>query len=253
MRKLSRLLAVLLFTLPAASFAATPESQTTLIPIQSFVPVDDQQQYTAGGAAFGYLFTRGTATSLTVWAPLGVPVGVDVDSICVYVFDSSAATTVSVTLVASTVTTSLTEPDTIDLAEAFSGAAFVGGVKLCVASINGGFDFPWRVRTRLPLADWDVVQYFLRVTIPAQGAALSPSALGPGLVTWRRAISDAPGSATFDDVGTGDDYFQYVEALNAAGVMTSCDGGNHFCPDAPVTRKQLALFLARALGVYWPD
>jgi hypothetical protein len=247
-------IAALALALDPAAPAAGQEQQTTLIPIQAFVPVDDQQQYTAQGAQFGYLFGRGApAPALTLWAPLGVPVGVDLDSICVYVADSSASTQVTVTLVASTVSTDLTAPDFAEVAQGSSGLPAIGGVKVCLASIDGGFSFPWRVRTTLPLAGWEVVQYFLRVSIPAQGGAGAPSGVGPGVAVWRRAISDAPGTATFDDVGTGDAFFQYVEALAASGAMTSCDGGPNFCPDAPVSRKQLALVLARALGVYWPN
>jgi len=40
--------------------------------------------------------------------------------------------------------------------------------------------------------------------------------------------------------------------LAASGVTAGCGGGN-FCPDAPVTRAQMATFLSRALGLYWPN
>jgi hypothetical protein len=42
-------------------------------------------------------------------------------------------------------------------------------------------------------------------------------------------------------------FHKYVEALAASGITGGCGGGN-FCPDGPVTRAQMATFLAKALG-----
>ncbi len=69
-------------------------------------------------------------------------------------------------------------------------------------------------------------------------------------VKYRLDVSPAPATATFDDVGTGDDIFRYVEALNAAGISVGC-APDRFCPGAPVTRGQLAVLMARALGLHW--
>lgn len=65
-------------------------------------------------------------------------------------------------------------------------------------------------------------------------------------------VSPAPGTPTFLDVPTDNPFYQYVQALVAAGLTAGCGGGN-YCPDSPVTRGQLALFLAKALGLYWTD
>jgi S-layer family protein len=70
-------------------------------------------------------------------------------------------------------------------------------------------------------------------------------------VIWHRAVSEAPAVATFTDIPLGDTRLQVVEAVAAAGIMTGCGGGN-FCPQDPVTRAQLALFFARALGLHEP-
>jgi hypothetical protein len=40
---------------------------------------------------------------------------------------------------------------------------------------------------------------------------------------------------------------RFVEALFAAGISV---GGN-YCPDAPLTRGQMAVFLSGALGLHW--
>jgi hypothetical protein len=40
------------------------------------------------------------------------------------------------------------------------------------------------------------------------------------------------------------------EALLAAGITGGC-GGGAYCPDSPVTRGQMAVFLSRALGLHF--
>ena len=67
-----------------------------------------------------------------------------------------------------------------------------------------------------------------------------------------RQISPAPGSATFPDVGTGFWAFQEIEALAASGITQGYPDGT-FKPTANVTRAQMATFLARALGLHWPN
>ncbi|MGH9379002.1 MAG: S-layer homology domain-containing protein [Thermoanaerobaculia bacterium] len=69
---------------------------------------------------------------------------------------------------------------------------------------------------------------------------------------WRRQISPAPGTATFGDVPTSHLFFQQIEALAASGITSGCGGGN-FCPNSPLTRGQMAAFLAKALGLHWPN
>lgn len=68
---------------------------------------------------------------------------------------------------------------------------------------------------------------------------------------FRLQVSPAPAVATFPDVPTSDPAFQYVEALVASGVTAGCGSGN-YCPDTVVTRKQMAVFLSKALGLYFP-
>jgi S-layer homology domain len=69
-------------------------------------------------------------------------------------------------------------------------------------------------------------------------------------VYWRRTVSPAPGQPTFNDVPTNHPFFQFVEALAASGITAGCGNGN-FCPDAPLTRGQMATFLSKALGLHW--
>jgi|GEM_PF-1313356 len=69
-------------------------------------------------------------------------------------------------------------------------------------------------------------------------------------VRYHLTVSPAPGVATFGDVPTNHPFFQYVEALAASGVTAGCGNGN-FCPDQPLTRGQMAVFLSKALGLSW--
>ncbi|HKD18574.1 MAG TPA: S-layer homology domain-containing protein [Thermoanaerobaculia bacterium] len=71
-------------------------------------------------------------------------------------------------------------------------------------------------------------------------------------VHWHRTVSLPPPTPTFNDVPNSDPAYQYVEALVASGVTGGCGGGN-YCPDNPVTRRQMAVFFAKALGLHYPN
>ena len=70
-------------------------------------------------------------------------------------------------------------------------------------------------------------------------------------VGYRLQVSPAPASPQFADVPVSDPAFQYIEALVGAGITAGCGNGN-YCPDAVVTRRQMAVFLSKALGLWWP-
>lgn len=95
----------------------------------------------------------------------------------------------------------------------------------------------------------DGVEYVIDVE---QAASPDYQYFGYVQVWWRRTVSPAPASPTFADVPPSDPAFQYIEALVAAGITAGC-GGPNYCPDATLTRRQMAVFLAKALGLYWSD
>ena len=73
-----------------------------------------------------------------------------------------------------------------------------------------------------------------------------------GVRLWYRLqVSPAPATATFADVPTNYLYFRAIEALAKSGIAGGCGAGN-FCPNQPVTRGELAKFLANALGLSFP-
>jgi uncharacterized repeat protein (TIGR03803 family) len=56
-------------------------------------------------------------------------------------------------------------------------------------------------------------------------------------------VPPQPVAYTFQDVHN---YVEWIEDLAARGITSGCGGGN-YCPDAPVTRDQMAIFLLKAL------
>jgi hypothetical protein len=69
-------------------------------------------------------------------------------------------------------------------------------------------------------------------------------------IAYNLQVSPAPAGHTFVDVLPGHKFFQFVEALADSGITDGC-APHKFCPDDPLTRGQMAKFLAKALGLYW--
>jgi len=89
------------------------------------------------------------------------------------------------------------------------------------------------------------------VLVVVPGAADNTNAFAGATLGYKLQVSPAPGTATFGDVPTSHPFFQYVEALAKSGITGGCGSGN-YCPDAPVTRGQMAVFLAKGLGLQFP-
>ena len=71
-------------------------------------------------------------------------------------------------------------------------------------------------------------------------------------VFYRLQISPDPATAQFLDVPVGHPQHRFVEALSNAGITGGCGSGN-YCPDAALTRGQMAVFLSTALGLHFPN
>jgi hypothetical protein len=86
--------------------------------------------------------------------------------------------------------------------------------------------------------------------VPPQGTAIRVRKMA---AQWVRQVSPAPATATFNDVPTDHPFFQFVEALAKSGITGGCSTSPPlYCPDAPLTRGQMAVFLAKGLGLQWP-
>jgi hypothetical protein len=76
--------------------------------------------------------------------------------------------------------------------------------------------------------------------------------LAGAVVGYRLQVSPAPATATFNDVPTSHPFFQFIEALAASGITGGCNASPPlYCPDAPLTRGQMAVFLAKGLGLHF--
>ena len=107
----------------------------------------------------------------------------------------------------------------------------------------------WPVDLLAPeIVDTQTYQY---TVYAITGGSDGTATVGGVRVYYHLQVRPAPGTATFNDVPTNHPFFQFVEALAASGITAGCGGGN-FCPDAPLTRGQMAVFLSKALGLHWP-
>jgi hypothetical protein len=69
---------------------------------------------------------------------------------------------------------------------------------------------------------------------------------------WQRQVSPEPATATFpNDTPITHPYFRFIEALARSGITAGCAPGS-FCPNSPITRGEMAVFLAAALGLHFP-
>ena len=128
------------------------------------------------------------------------------------------------------------------------------GVVLPVGVVNFPVFSGGNNTATLPVADHVVDNsnsYSLRVILNIE-SDVSYNALYSVSVGYRLQVSPPPPTATFNDVPTGHPFFQYIEALAASGITGGCGNGN-YCPDNPVTRGQMAVFLAKALGLHFPN
>jgi len=193
-----------------------------------FMPIDSGTMYTWDGSTTMKYRTGGTAPWFE--ASLSLPSGVKLRALELYGCDTDATHDIYawVHVMGS------------------SGPAFYGG----------------QLTTGTPGCDWyfyDLTSANLTVDNLMNGygieVRLSAANLGNKFrevnIYYQLQVSPPPGTPTFNDVPTSHPFYQYVEALAASGITSGCGGGN-FCPDQPLTRGQMAVFLSRALGLSWP-
>jgi hypothetical protein len=82
------------------------------------------------------------------------------------------------------------------------------------------------------------------VTRAQMAVFLLKAAYGPSYIP-------SPCQGVFSDVACPSPFADWIEMLAAYRVTAGCGSGN-FCPDTPVTRGQMAVFLDKALTFLWP-
>lgn len=77
------------------------------------------------------------------------------------------------------------------------------------------------------------------------------TSLAGAIVGYHLQVSP-PSGQTFADVPPNYPFYKAIQALAASGITSGCGNGN-FCPNQPVTRGEMAKFLANALGLRWTN
>jgi hypothetical protein len=214
--------------------------QVLQIPASAFHTIDGAVP--VGESATGYLYASAYGGFYDFWAPVELPSGALIVFLDLYYYDTSASDL------------------QIDL-RAYNGGNVTGsggsgppgGATVASVSSTGaaGYDYSaalvgYTVNNNVAY-DPAAAQLTLRTFFTATDGTEKFKAVD---IWWARQISPAPGTQTFNDVAPGDFGYQQIEALVASGITGGCGGGN-FCPNANLTRAQMAIFLAKALGLYW--
>jgi hypothetical protein len=219
--------------LPVAREAAEPRtfgtSSTTSHTLQAFAftGFSPSEAVSLQANRFG---SRFCTIPCAVEAPLFLPAGALVTAIELDACDTSAPTSVTVGL--------------------FRVGRLESSVLILASGVTTGTGCQ-AVMTNLPTPhtiDNANFSYFVQVFLGGNTDATRFQAVR---VHYTLQVSPAPAVATFpNDVPTGHPLFQFIEALALAGVTAGCGPGS-FCPDSPVTRGQMAVFLSKALGLHF--
>jgi hypothetical protein len=105
------------------------------------------------------------------------------------------------------------------------------------------------------VAGWTAYKLVALISYGPGGGAtpdVSSVSFGAAVIAWRRTVSPAPAVASFTDVPTTHPLFRFVQAMVASGISGGC-AVDRYCPDSPVTRGQMAVFLSVALGLHYPN
>jgi hypothetical protein len=224
---------------------------------QSYGP--NEQVLTIGAAAFqsmsasagyidsdGYLYRDGDSSFI---APLSLPEGALIVRLCLYANDSDPHPLkfVEAFLARAKLVPGGESPHAEGLGLGASSGSDVGYGYYCSAP------FEYAVRGHADVdGDGipDALVHYVRADVlqPAQNSL----GLGGVEIHWVRPVSPPPATPTFGDVPSSDPAFPYIEGLAASGITAGCTGGS-YCPDANLTRRQMGVFLAKALGLHWTD
>jgi len=208
----------------------------------NYVSAEEFQSVNNGPYVFtDYGFWKsGDSSVLQAMAPLRLPSGALVDGFVVIYDDSDASWPVELALkrywVGAFGATGQSQ----------FGSAFVSsgepGVRSTWVDLDPDVTISYYISAALTTQS-----YAFTVYLPPTSADVSFRGV---IVHWKRQISPAPVTATFADVPVGSFGFKHVEALAASGITAGCGGAN-FCPDNTLTRVEMAVFLAKALGLHW--
>lgn len=214
-----------------------PDPIITWVPAASFTP-----RYTNAQWAYQahHYYARTGGTNMAWEANVDLPNGAYLVGFRVYYYDNEAANGLSVHFVEFT----------------YDPGTHTPGTNVVTSFVSEGASTNYRdtfadANKRILLRDsttGDTNHYTLVVELPT---SINVQFKGVRL-WWLREPSPKPATATFSDVPTDHMFHQFVEALAASGITAGCASAPlRFCPDDPVTRGQMAVFLSSALGLHW--
>lgn len=184
-----------------------------------------------GANDFGARFC--TAVACLFETPLSLPAGALVIGLELEGCDTSAAGE----LVASLYRATPVESSLTQLAQVATGGVSAGGCAF----------------TRVNLATPETIDNFnntYQLEVVVTGNGTDATRFLAVRVFYRLQVSPAPAFAFFTDVPETHPFYQFIEALRISGITSGC-GLFLFCPDDPITRGQMAAFLAKALGLHF--
>ncbi len=212
--------------------------QATHIGAAAFHPTTPASQYVLQTFTSGYLNSNDSITRYYV-APVTLASGAEIHSLCVYAYDANPNLGVRVQLKATKLVPGGVSQGVEEISTPITTNWDTGAGVICADIV------PPYVYTETSDQDGVFLAHYLEVFLqPSTG-------IGGVKILWRRTVSPPPATATFPDVPTNHPFFQYVEALYAAGI-TGGYGNGFYGVNDPVSRGQMAVFLAKALGLHSP-
>ena len=234
-------------SLPAAQGRPTtpndfgPGSFILPIPAADFRPICNYTGISYDVTYNGYIYlvggspTGGCSLAGTFWAPVQLPSGALITKLGLYYDDTDVNEDVTATLRADC---------------NICGAFDVGSVS---SSGSGGAGYSSTGLSYSVNNDMSVQFYGAQLAVIVTLPSVMTLKFKAVEIWYQRQVSPPGNTATFNDVPTNHPFYQFVEALHAAGITVGCNVSPPlYCPDDAVTRGQMAVFLSKALGLGWP-
>jgi len=232
-----------ILTASAGAQAYGSGDQTVTLGAISFVGQGDQGNLHPDG----YLYASGP---YSYSAAILLPDGGEITQICLFAANTKPGASLDLALEAVKLAPGGQSPGVVPIPGALVTAAFTSGYdSVC----TGPLAYTFHERADV---DGDGTPELVAHRLTATFSSVNDGtlALGGARIVWHRQISPPPATPTFTDVPTGHLFFPYVEALAASGITGGCNSAPpQYCPSSPLTRGQMAVFLAKALGLHWAD
>ena len=201
----------------------------------------DGYMYWSSGALLG-------VNDQQFWAPVQLPSGAGIGYLNLYSYDTAAAANITAVLwrydgwgvqTPCPFVCQINQPDSNSLITVASSGS--GGYQYNVSALENPLH---TVNNRVTAGG---AQYAVTMEAGVVGDTLRFKGVD---LWWKRQIAPAPGAASFTDVPPGAQFFAEIEAMKESGITAGCTP-TEFCPETTVTRRQMAAFFARALGLYF--